>query len=81
MAYLAAPASLALNTGAIACKRLNAWWFSPATGRSVPIELNFANSGKWSMEKRPGEPDAVVVVDSAARHYPPPARIPCSPKK
>jgi hypothetical protein len=81
MAYLAAPASLALNTGAIACKRLNAWWFSPATGRSVPIEMNFANSGKWSMEKRPGEPDAVVVVDSAARHYPPPARIPCSPKK
>ncbi len=72
MAYLAAPASLVLNTGAIACNRLNAWRFTPATGRSAPIEMNFANSGKLSLIKQPGEPDAVVVVDSAARHYPPP---------
>jgi hypothetical protein len=72
MAYLAAPVSFALNTEAIACNRLNAWWFTPATGRSAPIVTNFANSGKLSLEKQPREPDAVVVVDSAAKHYPPP---------
>jgi hypothetical protein len=66
MAYLAAPASLALDTRVIACNRLNAWWFSPATGRSLPIQMNFANPGKLSLERKPGEPDAVVVVDSAA---------------
>jgi hypothetical protein len=74
MAYLAAPASVTLNTAAIACDQLNAWWFTPATGRSTPIKMNFANSGKLSLEEQPGEPDAVVVVDSVANHYPPPAR-------
>ena len=72
MAYLAAPVSFALNTEAIACNRLNAWWFTPGTGRSALIASNFANSGKLPLEKQPGEPDAVVVVDSAAKHYPPP---------
>jgi len=72
MAYLAAPVSFALNTEAIASDRLNAWWFTPATGRSEPIGTNFANSGKLSLEKKPGEPDAVVVIDSAVKHYPQP---------
>ena len=72
MAYLAAPAPVTLNTGAIACNQLNAWWFTPGNGRSTPIEMNFANSGKLSLEQRPSESDSVVVVDSAAKHYPAP---------
>jgi hypothetical protein len=73
MAYLDTPAPFTLDTRAIACNRLNAWWFSPATGRSRQIKMNFTNSGILSLMRPAGEADAVVVIDSAAKDYPPPA--------
>ncbi len=72
MAYMAEPADVTLNTRAISGRRLNAWWFSPATGISRAMKMNIPNTGKLSATGGRHEHDAVIVVDDAMKHYPPP---------
>ena len=76
MAYLAAPAAAVLDTGLIAGKSLNAFWFNPATGKSSVIRLNFPNNGKLHLARRSHGHDWVVVVDDAAGKYAPPGEVP-----
>lgn len=76
MAYLAAPAAVVLDTGVIAGKSLNAFWFNPASGRSTVIKMNFPNTGKLHLAKRPHGHDWAAVVDDAARPYAPPGQAP-----
>ena len=75
MAYLACPKDAVLDTGAIAGKKLNVYWFNPADGKHERIGMNVANTGKLHLKKRTHGHDWVVVVDDAARHYPPPGMV------
>jgi hypothetical protein len=58
---------------AIRGARVEAWWFNPRDGKATPIG-EFASGGERSFTPPdPGEPlDWVLVLDDAARGYPPP---------
>ena len=53
--------------------RIAAWWFNPRDGRSERLQ-DFNNHGEHEfVPPRPGEMlDWVLVLDDAARGYPPP---------
>ncbi len=74
MAYLAAPAAVTLQTHVLSGRRLNVWWFSPTTGKSVAIGMNLPNTGTLSLKKHRHISDAVIVADDALQHYPPPSQ-------
>ncbi len=69
MAYLSAPQTVALNTSVIAARMLRAYWFSPETGSTEPIQEQFKNSGMFTLEKKPQGGDWVVVIEDATKNY------------
>ena len=73
MVYLSAPQAIAVNTSVIDAKFLNAFWFSPETGQSKPLMNHAPNPGKLELAKRSSGEDWVVVIDDAAKNYPPPS--------
>ena len=74
MAYMAAPADVTINTRVIASHRLNTWWFNPATGKSTRVGMNLPNTGTLLLKKQQMRHDAVIIVDDAIKHYPPPSQ-------
>ncbi len=76
MVYLSAPQAITVNTSVIDAKFLNALWFSPETGQSEPLMNHAPNPGKLELAKRPSGEDWVVVIDDAAKNYPPPSAQP-----
>jgi hypothetical protein len=69
MAYISSPQTITLNTGVIAARALNVYWFNPATGSSEVIHEKLANPGSLTLEKRPQGGDWVVVIDDATKNY------------
>ena len=62
--------------GAIKGPRVRAWWFDPRDGKATAIG-EFASAGEREFTPPdPGEPlDWVLVLDDAARGYPPPGIV------
>ncbi len=69
MAYLSAPAKVTLNTAVIAGRTLNAYWFSPETGKREVVRERFANAESLTVEARSGGRDWVLVVEDSSRNY------------
>jgi hypothetical protein len=67
-------ASFRIHLGRITGDEVKAWWFDPRTGNTTPIDT-FPNRGDREFDP-PGEPavgnDWVLVLDDAARVFPPP---------
>lgn len=68
MAYLSAPAPVTLNTAVISSRTLNAYWFSPETGRREVIREQFSNAETLTLEARSQGQDWVVVVEDGSRN-------------
>ncbi len=71
MAYVSSPRTVTLNTAVISCRSLNAYWFSPETGLTEPIQEHFTNPGSLTLQQRSQGRDWVVVIEDAARNYTP----------
>jgi hypothetical protein len=54
--------------------KVNAWWFNPRTGQATAIAGDLTNEGEHTFTPpTPGEDlDWVLVLDDAARNFPPP---------
>jgi len=63
------------DTSWVAGDRLNVWWYDVRDGRAIRQAEAAANEGRLAVET-PDEPgyDWVLVVDDAAREYPPPGQ-------
>lgn len=59
--------------------RVKAWWYNPRTGAATALG-EFANTGERAfVSPDPGEDvDWVLVLDDAAKNYPPPGRRPAT---
>ena len=73
MVYVPVGRKFKVRMDKIAGAKVRAWWFSPRDGGAVAIGV-FANKGEHEFEPPdPGEHlDWVLVLDDAARGYPPP---------
>jgi hypothetical protein len=73
MVYAPVGRPFTVRMAAIEGPRVKAWWFDPRNGKATPIG-EFPNEGERSFTPPdPGEPlDWVLVLDDAARGYPPP---------
>ena len=72
MVYRASAKDLTVNTGVIAGKALNVWWFDPATGKATALKNRLENTGRFVLEADVAPADGVAVVDDAAKAYGPP---------
>jgi hypothetical protein len=73
MAYFPEPRAVRLATSKITAPRLRVWWFNPRDGRV--IERGATKNEKimtFTPPTQGSEDDWVVVVDDAAKNYPPP---------
>jgi hypothetical protein len=73
MVYAPVGRPFRVRMSAIKGPRVKAWWFNPRDGRATPIG-DFTNDGEREfVPPHPGEPlDWVLVLDDAARGFPPP---------
>jgi len=73
MVYAPVGRPFRVRTSVITGARVRAWWFNPRDGKATPIG-DFTNEGEREfVPPHPGEPlDWVLVLDDAARGYPPP---------
>jgi hypothetical protein len=74
MVYRASAKELTVNTGVIAGKVLNVWWFDPATGKATALNERLENTGTFVVGAAVAPGDGVVVVDDAANAYQMPGR-------
>jgi hypothetical protein len=70
MAYFPERQRVVVDTGRIAGAKLRGWWFNPRDGLAGE-SWESANSEELAIEP-PGAGDWVLVIDDAARRYPPP---------
>ncbi len=63
-----------LDTSALSGERLRAWWYDPRTGQATALEGDFPVGGRLEFTSPEQGPDWVLVLDDAARGYPPPGR-------
>lgn len=75
MVYLPEPRPVSVRLDAIAGERARAWWYDPRTGAAAEIGALVA-SGEHSFAPPPGGPDWALVIDDAARGFPPPGSAP-----
>jgi hypothetical protein len=75
MVYAPAGRPFKVRMSAIAGARVKAWWFDPRDGKVTPVG-EFDNQGERAFAPpAPGEGlDWVLVLDDAARGYPPPGQ-------
>jgi hypothetical protein len=77
LAYFPEHHAVTLSTGRIGAARLNVWWFNPRNGNATRLGER-ANTKTMEFEpptRAPGE-DWVLVLDDAARGFPPPGQKP-----
>jgi hypothetical protein len=80
MVYTPIGRSLKLNTKVIAGKMIRAWWYDPRNGAAIPLGT-VENKGSYepgwnSLPWHNGAgPDWVLVIDDAAKGYPPPGQF------
>lgn len=75
MVYLpGAGQSVTVDTSHLSAARLKVWWYDPRTGKAT-AEKGEPQGGEKITFRAPGTgPDWVLVLDDAARGYPPPGR-------
>jgi hypothetical protein len=75
MVYVPAGRAFKVRMDKIGGKKVKAWWFNPRTGEATVIG-EFPNAGEREFQPPdPGEAlDWVLVLDDAARNYPPPGK-------
>jgi hypothetical protein len=65
-----------INTTVLAGKKLRVWWFDPREGIAYSlgyVENNGTCEPKWNQQPwKIGAADWVLVIDDAAKNYPPP---------
>ncbi|MEX0777059.1 MAG: DUF4038 domain-containing protein [Phycisphaeraceae bacterium] len=71
MAYCPTPAAQALDTSVIAGAKLRVWSFNPRSSHARR-EREIDNAGRFHTDRSQVGPDRVIVIDDAARDYPPP---------
>ncbi len=74
--YVPAGRAFTVRMDKIAGTKVAAWWFNPRTGRATAIGT-FPNTGERAFAPpEPGEElDWVLVLDDAAKSYPPPGEV------
>ena len=76
MAYFPRRCSVTLRTECISGKRIRAWWFNPRDGSAQGIgEFPRQSRGEFSPPTGSETEDWVLVLDDAARNYPPPGGV------
>ena len=82
MVYAPVGRAFSVNMGVIKGGKVAASWFNPRTGTATKIG-EFANTGtREFLPPDPGELlDWVLVLDDAAKNYPPPGRTPASQQR
>jgi len=77
MVYAPTGRPFRVRTGRLAGDRLRAWWFDPRTGAATAAGEFPRTDEREFVSPAPGEAlDWVLVLDDAARHYPPPGKTP-----
>jgi hypothetical protein len=76
MVYVPAGRAFSARMNAITGSTVKAWWFNPRDGSATAIGT-FPNTGERAfVPPSPGEAlDWVLVLDDAARNYPPPGTV------
>jgi hypothetical protein len=73
MVYAPAGRPFSVRMDAIKGKKVKAWWFDPRTGKATAAGTHDAQGEKQFAPPSPGEHmDWVLVLDDAAKRYPPP---------
>jgi hypothetical protein len=63
----------ALRVGELTGSKLTAWWYSPRDGTATPIgAIDKADSQQFTPPSKGEDNDWVLVLDDAAKDYPPP---------
>ena len=75
MIYAPIGRAFSVRMNVIKGPKAQAWWFNPRDGTAAPVG-EFANTGERRfVPPNPGETlDWVLVLDDAARNYPPPGQ-------
>jgi hypothetical protein len=76
MVYAPVSRPFTVRMSKIAGSKVRAWWFNPRDGSTTPAGT-FDNTGERTFEP-PGRgemTDWVLVLDDAARNYPPPGQV------
>jgi hypothetical protein len=66
--------TVAVRMGVLAGEAARAWWYDPRTGEASLIEESVPASGTREFVSPEEGPDWVLVLDEAARDFPPPGR-------
>jgi hypothetical protein len=66
--------TVTISTDLLTGEQLKAWWFDPRTGQAKEIET-FPREASRSFTSPSEEPDWVLVIDDAARGFPPPGQV------
>jgi hypothetical protein len=76
MVYAPVGRTFAVKVDAIKGGKVKAWWFNPRTGKATAIG-EFPNSGtrEFTPPDNGEELDWVLVLDDAAKNYPPPGEV------
>ena len=71
MVYISSPGTVSIKTSIISAKKLNIYWFDPATGKSELLEKNIINIGAYTSKPKTDrkEKDGVLVINSAGSKY------------
>jgi hypothetical protein len=73
--YAPAGRPFGVRTGKLSGEKLRAWWFDPRDGTSQPIGEFAKTATRTFTPPAPGEQlDWVLVIDDAAKDYPPPGK-------
>ncbi|UCH33428.1 MAG: DUF4038 domain-containing protein [Armatimonadota bacterium] len=66
--------TVTVDSSKLSGKRLRAWWCDPRTGAATAAEGDFPVGGQLQFTSPSDGPDWVLVLDDAAKRYPPPGR-------
>jgi len=71
--YLPLPLPVMVHLDRLTCEALNAWWYDPCSGESLHIG-QYPARGTYTFTPPGYRPDCVLVLDDAARGFPPPGQ-------
>jgi hypothetical protein len=75
MVYLPVPGqTVTVDTSHLSAARLKVWWYDPRTGKATAEKGEPQGGEKITFGAPETGPDWVLVLDDAARGYPPPGR-------
>ena len=72
MVYISAPKEVVIKTSVISAKKINVYWFDPATGTCKMLGKNLNNTGTYTatLNISSKQKDCVIVINSAkSKHH------------